>query len=139
MMAAALAFAGRPSDEEQEPRYDPATVTRINGPIEEIREATGAPLRGIHVTVRSDKRAVDVYLCPAGFLKQFALVLSAGDEVQVSGSKVKFRGNTLILAQELRRKNDILVLRDDDGKPYWEEELFKSAVRALANQNGGNL
>jgi hypothetical protein len=109
--------------ETEPPRYDAATYTRISGTIIEVRDI-GAPsvLRGIFLVVRVEKRNVEVYLCPAEFLKRFDLKLNAGDDFQASGSKVRFAGADLLLARDMRRHNDILTLRDEDGAPYWEDE-----------------
>src|SRR5579872_2693806 len=104
------------------PRYDPVKFTRTSGTIVDIRDV-GAPsaLRGIFVTIRADKRDLEVYLCPPEFLKRFELTLHRGDTLQLSGSRVKFGGGDLLLTREMRRHTDILVLRDEDGNPYWNE------------------
>jgi hypothetical protein len=45
--------------------------------------------------------------------------LAKGDEVSLTGSKVKQDGADMILAREVVKGNDTLVLRDDKGKPVW--------------------
>ena len=42
-----------------------------------------------------------------------------GDEIQVTGSKVKQDGADLILAREVVKGEDTLTLRFNDGKPAW--------------------
>ena len=43
-----------------------------------------------------------------------------GDEIEVTGSKVKQdTGTDLILAREVVKGDDILTLRFKDGKPAW--------------------
>ena len=44
---------------------------------------------------------------------------SKGDEIAVTGSKVKQEAGDVILARELVRGTDTLVLRDDKGAPVW--------------------
>jgi hypothetical protein len=44
---------------------------------------------------------------------------SKGDEIAVTGSKVKQDGADLVLAREVVKGNDTLVLRDDKGNPVW--------------------
>jgi hypothetical protein len=46
--------------------------------------------------------------------------LAKGDEVNLTGSKVKQDGSDLILAREVSKGSDTLVLRDDKGKPVWD-------------------
>lgn len=62
---------------------------------------------------------VDVYLCPESFLEEIGVGFSKGDEIVVTGSKVKPDGADLVLAREVVRGNDTLVLRDDKGIPVW--------------------
>jgi hypothetical protein len=42
-----------------------------------------------------------------------------GDEVTLTGSKVKHGEADLILARKVVRGNDTFVLRDDKGNPFW--------------------
>jgi hypothetical protein len=44
---------------------------------------------------------------------------SKGDQIVVTGSKVKQDGADLVLAREVVKGNDTLVLRDDKGNPVW--------------------
>ena len=43
-----------------------------------------------------------------------------GDEVALTGSKVKKDEADLILAREVVKGTDTLVLRDEKGKPIWD-------------------
>ena len=47
------------------------------------------------------------------------MTFSKGDGITLSGSKVKQGDADLILAREIVRKTDTLVLRDGKGKPVW--------------------
>jgi hypothetical protein len=44
---------------------------------------------------------------------------SKGDELAFTGSKVKYAGVDLILAREVLKGSDTLVLRDEKGNPVW--------------------
>lgn len=44
---------------------------------------------------------------------------SKGDQIAVTGSMVKHDGADLVLAREVVKGNDTLVLRDDKGNPVW--------------------
>jgi len=118
-------------EREREPTYDPSTVIRISGTIQDVRETTTtATLNGIHVMLK-DRRVIEVYLGPAAFLKTFSMKFAKGDDIQVTGSKVRFAGADLLLARQVRKDNDILVLRDENGKPYWDDEIFKASALVL--------
>jgi hypothetical protein len=45
---------------------------------------------------------------------------SKGDEIALTGSKVKQDGADLILAREVVKGADKFLLRDDKGHPVWK-------------------
>jgi hypothetical protein len=63
---------------------------------------------------------VDVYLCPQSFLGDMGMTFSKGDEIALTGSKVKQEGADLILAREVVKGTDTLLLRDEKGRPIWK-------------------
>jgi hypothetical protein len=114
------------SENSGEPKYDAATLIRISGTIVDVREiSVPAALPGLYLTVRTDKTRAQVYLCPAEYLQRFQLKFRVGEEVQISGSKVRFAGADVVLARDMRRHNDVVVFRDDEGRPYWEDQFIK--------------
>jgi hypothetical protein len=48
-----------------------------------------------------------------------------GDEIAVTGSKVKQETSDVILAREMVKGSDTLMFRDDKGKPVWDERTGK--------------
>jgi len=62
---------------------------------------------------------VDVYLCPKSFLDDMGVSFSKGDEISLTGSRVKQGEADLVLAREIVKGTDALVLRDDKGNPVW--------------------
>jgi hypothetical protein len=51
--------------------------------------------------------------------RRYGLGFSKGDEIALTGSKVKQGDADLILVREVVKGNDTLVLRDDKGNPVW--------------------
>ena len=43
-----------------------------------------------------------------------------GDEIAVTGSKVKLEALDVILARQLVKGTDTLLFRDDKGNPVWD-------------------
>ena len=102
------------------PKYDPHTETKMKGTVEEVRlPPKGSEKEIAHLMVKNGTEIVDVYLCPKSFLEEMGVVFSKGDEIAVTGSKVKQDGADLVLAREVVKGNDTLVLRDDKGSPVW--------------------
>ncbi len=119
------AHTEKPAAPVDEPRYDPATEVNILGLVNEVREVPrGNPLCGIHLFLRpemQESQIIDVYLGPADFLKQFDIHFAKGDEVRVTGSKVKTaNGSHVILVREVRKDEATLSCRRASGQPNWE-------------------
>jgi hypothetical protein len=72
-----------------------------------------------HLLVKSGTDSVDVYLCPKSFLDDMGMSFSKGDEVTLTGSKVKQGEADLILARGVVKGNETFVLRDEKGNPVW--------------------
>jgi hypothetical protein len=102
------------------PKYDPHTETNMKGKVEEVKlPPKGSEKEMVHLLVKNGTEPVDVYLCPKSFLEEMGVSFSKGDEIAVTGSKVKQDGADLVLAREVAKGNDTLVLRDDKGNPVW--------------------
>jgi len=106
----------------EQPRYDPATEISILGIVTDVREVPrGNPLRGIHLSVKSESQVFDAYLGPTDFIKQFEITFSKGDEVRVTGSRVKTaNGSHVLLVREVRKDQATLSCRRAKGEPNWE-------------------
>ena len=102
------------------PKYDPATETKIKGAVEELKFVPSAGGKAAaYLTLKSGAGSVQVYLCPKSFLDDMGASFKPGDEIEVTGSKVKQDTGDLILAREVERGDDMLTLRFKDGKPAW--------------------
>lgn len=102
------------------PKYDSQTETKMKGTVEDITlPANGHEKEIVHVVMKNGADNIDVYLCPKSFLDDMAFTLSKGDEITVTGSKIKQDGADLVLAKQADRGNDTLVMRDDKGTPVW--------------------
>ena len=102
------------------PKYDLATEAKMKGTVQELKlPDKGSEKESARLTLKTTDSTIDVYLCPKSFLDDMGSTLAKGDEVNLTGSKVKQDGTDLILAREVVKGADTLVLRDDKGKPVW--------------------
>lgn len=102
------------------PKYDLSTETKMKGTVQELKlPEKGSEKDAAHLTLKSGTDTLDVYLCPRSFLEDMGSTIGKGDEVNLTGSKVKQDGADMILAREVVKGNDTLVLRDDKGNPVW--------------------
>lgn len=105
---------------DEGPKYDVATEVTIKGSVEEIKEVPNPKGQiGIYLMVKSGADIVEVRLCPNSFLKEFEVVFKKGDQLTITGSKVKVEDKEVILAREIENGNNKLVLRDKQGVPVW--------------------
>jgi hypothetical protein len=115
-----LLLVAQKAAETSPPKYDIHTETKMNGTVEEVKlPPKGREKEIAHLLVKTGTDTVDVYLCPKSFLDDMGVSFSKGDEIGLTGSKVKQGEADLILAREVVKGTDTLVLRDNKGNPVW--------------------
>jgi hypothetical protein len=121
LMAGLPAIGGERDPAAGVPQYNVKTELGIKGTIVKVREVpAGNAYAGIHLTIQSKTDAIEVYLAPTDFIQLMRIQLNVGEKnVGITGSKVKFEGEELVLAKELRIENMVLTLRDEKGFPTW--------------------
>ena len=114
------AASGQSAKADGGPKYDPKTVVELLGTVSYVEEAPqGSPMSGVHVTVKTKSESLEAYLGPAEFLKGFELAFAKGDHIHLTGSKVAWEGEKIVLAREVRKDGTTVYLRDEHGAPYW--------------------
>jgi len=116
----ALAWSAVLSAETGPPKYDLHTETKLKGTVEEVKlPPKGNEKDVVHLMMKNGEDVVDLYFCPKSFMDDMGVSFGKGDELAFTGSKVKYGGADLILAREVVKGSDTLVLRDDKGNPVW--------------------
>ena len=102
------------------PKYDLQTEMKIKGTIEEVKlPPKGSEKEIAHLLVKNGTDMVDVYLCPKAFMDDMGMDFSKGDEISLTGSKIKQADGELFLAREIVKGNNTFALRDAKGNPVW--------------------
>lgn len=103
------------------PRYDPSTVETVQGTVRsvDVQASQYGPGAGVHLTLDLGETVLAVHLGPTWFLDAQDEQVRPGDAVRVVGSRVVLGGRPALIARELRRGDDVLVLRDAAGLPAW--------------------
>jgi hypothetical protein len=115
-----LPLVAQKAQETSPPKYDAHTETKMKGTVEEVKlPPKGSEKEVAHLLVKSGTDTADVYLGPKFFLDDLGVSFSKGDEIALTGSKVKQGEADLILAREVVKGTDTLVLRDEKGNPVW--------------------
>jgi len=101
--------------------YDPKTVETVSGTVESVNKVTPTKgmYYGIHVNLKTNEGLFDVHLGPGWYIERLDLKIVPGDHLEVSGSKIMFQGKPAIIAAEVKKGDQILRLRDDNGFPLW--------------------
>jgi hypothetical protein len=118
-----LPATAQKSQQPSPPKYDLHTETKMKATVEEVKlPPKGSEKEVAYLLVKIEADSVDVYLCPKSFFDDMGMSFSKGDEVALTGSKVKHGEADLVLAREVVRGNDTFVLRDEKGNPVWASQ-----------------
>lgn len=102
------------------PKYDASTEAKFKGTIEDLKiPPKGKEKEIAYLTIKSGTDTFEIYLCPKSYIDDMGVILAKGDEIAFTGSKVKQGDADMILAREVVKGTDTLILRDDKGNPVW--------------------
>jgi hypothetical protein len=103
-------------------RYDASTEVTLKGTVTEVKEVEceicGSPM-GTHLMLRTGAESMEIMLGPTAFLKKHDFAVAKGDEIEVTGAKIKMDGQDELLAREVKKGEKTLTLRDKTGRPMW--------------------
>ncbi|KLV10169.1 DNA-binding protein [Photobacterium ganghwense] len=75
--------------------------------------------QGVHLTVKAGQDTLSVHLGPAWYLEKQDVKIMPGDKVTIKGSRITFDDEPTLIAAEIRKGDQVLILRDSDGIPVW--------------------
>jgi hypothetical protein len=103
-------------------QYDRGTVETISGTVIEV-ERLGPQrverLSQVHLLLKTNGERVIVQLGPESWLAQHNFNLAPGDSVTIKGSRINRLRETFLVAGEVKKGNQVLSLRDENGRPLW--------------------
>jgi hypothetical protein len=101
--------------------YDTNTVETINGEVIAVDKMTPAKgmSYGVHLILKTGKDSVSVHLGPAWYIENQDIQIEPKDTIEITGSRIVFKGKPAIIAAEVRKGHELLKLRDDNGIPVW--------------------
>jgi hypothetical protein len=101
--------------------YNPQTIETISGEVVSVDKIT--PMKGmyygVHAVLRTDKVTISVHLGPGWYIENQDVKIAPKDKIEVKGSRITFEGKPAIIAAEVKKGNDVLMLRDANGLPSW--------------------
>jgi hypothetical protein len=97
-------------------KYEKHSEVKVKGVVDEVKEGVD---NNVHLALKGEKGSLDVIVAPVKFLKEMEITFAKGDSIEVLGSQVTVDGNSSMLAREVIRNGDVMVMRDENGKPVW--------------------
>jgi hypothetical protein len=103
------------------PNYDLQTETKTDGVIDEVNQlSVGKRKDFTELIIKSGQEKLRIYVCPKPFQDEIGVSFTKGEQVAVTGSKVKEDTTEVILARELVKGTDTVMFRDNKGNPVWD-------------------
>ena len=101
--------------------YDPKTDETITGKVVGVDRMT--PMKGmsygVHLMLKTDKETISVHLGPGWYIENQDIKIEPKDNIEVKGSRITFEGKPAIIAAEVKKGDEVLKIRDQNGLPFW--------------------
>jgi len=116
------------------PAYDAKSEATFKGVVVEVKTGRSALDRLIQIhtlgqgqtavqekqlLLKTDTGTLEIELGPTAFLDDKKVEIRKGDTLEVIGSRVTSGEAHLVLAREIRKGNNVWLLRDATGQPLW--------------------
>jgi len=127
MLLCAIPSLAQKTEQKDSPtKYDLHTELKTKGVVDEVNLLSfGTRKDFTELIIKSGDDKVHIYVCPKHFQEEMGITFTKGDEIAVTGSKVKQDASDIILVRELIKGTDTLMFRDDKGNPVWDPRTGK--------------
>jgi len=69
--------------------------------------------------LKTDTGTIEVHVGPTDYIASQQFSFATGDDVEVTGSKIKMQDQEALIAREIKKAGKTLVLRNAQGIPNW--------------------
>ena len=108
------------------PKYDASSEFALNGTLTKFESHVGRMgWNGTHLVVSFGAETLPVHVGPSNYLAQQGFSFVAGDQIEVTGSRIKFEGSDVLLAREIKKGGKVLTLRNAQGIPAWSRNKWR--------------
>jgi len=111
----------QPRREKVPPVYSAAAETTLSGVVAETREFF-CPIsddQEMHLLLRTSQGDTLIHVAPSRFLRAQQFHINADDPISVVGTRLNYQGQDAMLAREITHGNEVLIVRDHQGRPLW--------------------
>ena len=116
--------------------YNTETSETISGEVisvDKMIRGKGASY-SVHITVKAETEDLVVHLGPGWYIENQDTKIELHDKVEIKGSRIIFNDKPAVIAYEVRKDDEIMVLRDDNGFPAWSGWRRRSDVQPPTQQ-----
>jgi hypothetical protein len=100
--------------------FDPKTVETLQGIVVNAPEfKPGGITEMVHLTLKTKREKLIVILAPNWFMAQQNWNITDLDSLEVTGSRLNLHGQTALVAQMIKKGDQVMVFRDKTGRPLW--------------------
>jgi hypothetical protein len=101
--------------------YDTNTVETIKGEVVSVEKfSPGRGMSsGVHLQLKTPGETISVHLGPSWYLDNQETKIEPKDNIEVTGSRITFEGKPAIIARDVKKGDEVLKLRDENGVPRW--------------------
>ncbi|CAD5928410.1 hypothetical protein NO976_01166 [Planktothrix agardhii] len=110
--------------------YDPSRVKTFQGTVTEIQPGNqeNPTSQDVHLLMKTNKETLEVHVAPLWYLEEHDFQIQLNDSLEVTGMRVKRRRQSILIVGEIKKGNQTLQLRDEDGYPRWTRLLQQTPV-----------
>jgi hypothetical protein len=108
------------------PKYDPATEVTLKGTVTKVESHVGRMgWNGTHLVVSFGAETLSVHVGPSNYVSQQGFSFVDGDQIEVTGSRIKFEDSDVLIAREIKKGDKVLTLRNAQGIPAWSRSKWR--------------
>jgi hypothetical protein len=101
--------------------YDPSRVETIQGTVLNIQggnQGNRMP-HGMYLSIQTNTETLGLHIGPVWYLAQQNFQIQPNETVEVTGTRVNWGGQPTLIVGEIKKGNQTLQLRDENGYPRW--------------------
>ncbi len=102
-------------------RYDFKKIETLDGEVISVDTYTSrrGVSQGVHLLVNTGKEKIEVHLAPSWYLEDRDFEIAPEEKIAITGSRINVDGEQAIIARQIKKGNETLILRDENGFPMW--------------------
>ncbi len=116
------AFSGRDASASGATVYSAAAEVQLKGVVRDVREFVCPESEhemGAHLMLQTDTGVMEVHLLPSHLMRSRNVSFAPGDRITVVGSEVRVFDRHDVIAREILRDDEKIVLRDQQGNTVY--------------------